>query len=283
MKIKILAILLLTFSIVACGSTETQRSNKPMVSNANRPEWTKIQEDTIDQDNIMMFLGTSDRAESESHALSLAEQNATLRVSNYFGVKVQSLVENEISSVNGTDSYRLSMKSSQEGKQIEVTYKVSNKYTEYNNGEWSGYVLIAVTKQELARIQIEVDGFGVWALKSNIPESEDKILTLFEVFKNKGINILKDQKIAFSNQSIDSIFQKTRKAFFLKIECDEIKSEEYNGEFYSVISFKADLFDLITGKMLKRWSVETKGAAYSKKEAVSIGISKAVEEIADQF
>lgn len=62
-----------------------------------------------------------------------------------------------------------------------------------------------------------------------------------------------------------------------------MKSEEYNGEFYSIIEVKAELFNLLTGETINRWTVEGKGAAYSAKEARENGITKAVQEIADQI
>ena len=84
-------------------------------------------------------------------------------------------------------------------------------------------------------------------------------------------------------RDISEVFETYHKAFLLKIEVKETKSAEYSGEFYSIIEIKAELFNLLTGETVNSWKAESKGAAYSKNEAVSDGITKAVQEIIDQI
>ena len=71
--------------------------------------------------------------------------------------------------------------------------------------------------------------------------------------------------------------------FYLKVECKDIKSEEYNGEFYSLIQITAELFNLMTGETIDRWTVEGKGGAYSRDDALNVGVTKAVEDIIQQI
>lgn len=285
MKVKLVSLFFMFFFLVSCGSSSnTSENSKPAVSPsnaANRPEWTKIAE-KVDKGDAVFFIGSTNDARNEDEAIKKAAQDAFNKVSNSFGVSVKSTMVDEQSLINGEDSYKLSIKSSLTGRPIEVKkYRIKEQYTERSGRGHNAFVLIAVPKSELERIQIEIDSFGVWALKSDLSESADKIRDLFPVFKNKGVNF--NQEIEYSGKTPDEIFNETRKAFYLKVECKETKAEEHNGEFYSVIQIKAELFDLMTGKTINRWTVDSTGAAYSKEEAVSTGISKAVNEIIDQL
>ena len=284
MKIKFFSVILLSILLIAsCGSSSTKSSASPVTSStANRPQWTEIPE-KVDRGDAVFFIGSSNYARSEDDAIRLASQDAFAKVSNSFGVSVKSSIEDQQTSIDGSDSYRLAIKSSVTGRQIEVkNYQIKEKYTEKSGRDFNAFVLISVPKNELARIQIEVDSFGVWALKSNISEAAaDKMRELFPVLNNKGIKI--NQKIEFSDKTPSEIFNETKKAFFLKIECNEIKAEENNDEFYSIIEIKIELFDLMTGKTINRWTAEGKGAAYSKEDAISGGITKTLNEIINQI
>ena len=284
MKVKFVSLFFMFLFLVSCGSSpNTTESSKPAASpnTANRPEWTKIAE-KVDKGDAVFFIGSSNDARNEDEAIKKAAQDAFNKVSNSFGVSVKSTMVDEQSSINGEDSYKLSIKSSLTGIPIEVKkYRIKEQYTERSGRGHNAFVLIAVPKSELERIQIEIDSFGVWALKSDLSESADKIRDLFPVFQSKGVNF--NQEIEYSGKTADEIFKETKKAFYLKIECKETKAEEYNGEFYSVIQIKAELFDLMTGKTINRWTAEATGAAYSKDEAVSNGISKVVKEIIGQI
>jgi len=285
MKVKFVSLFFMFLFLVSCGSSpNTTESSRPAVSPSNatnRPEWTKIAE-KVDKGDAVFFIGSSNDARNEDEAIKKAAQDAFNKVSNSFGVSVKSTMVDEQSSINGEDSYKLSIKSSLTGIPIEVKkYRIKEQYTERSGRGHNAFVLIAVPKSELERIQIEIDSFGVWALKSDLSESADKIRDFFPVFQSKGVNF--NQEIEYSGKTADEIFKETKKAFYLKIECKETKAEEYNGEFYSVIQIKAELFDLMTGKTINRWTAEATGAAYSKDEAVSNGISKVVKEIIGQI
>lgn len=286
MKIRFVSLFLLSFLFfVSCGSSNVREEPRPVASsNADRPEWTKIPE-KIEKSDAVLFIGESSDVKSEDDAVTLALQSAFSKVSNFFGVSVQSELKSQEVEKDGEYSYAIGIKSSLTGKQIEVKkYHTKDKFIECFNSKrgkkYNAFVLISIPKTELARIQIEVDGFGVWALKSNISDT-DKIRDLFPVFKKKGANF--NQEITFSSKTPNEIFRETGKAFFAKIECKETKAEEYNGEFYSNLQMKVELFDLITGKTLGRWSAETKAGAYSRNEATENALAKAVQEIIDQI
>lgn len=287
MKTKFLsAVLFLMFFIVSCGSADQKSEGKPAqsISGGNRPEWTKIPE-KIEKADAFLFVGEASNANSEDDAVSIASQSAFAKVSNSFGVSVKSEFKSHEVEKDGEYSYVIGVKNSLTGQQIEVKkYHIQDKFVEclHARRECNAFVLLSVPKTEMARIKIEVDGFGIWALKSDIPEVAENIRKLFPIFNQKGIKF--NQKIDFDNaEDITEVFATYQKAFLFKIECSEIKSDEYNGEFYSVIEIKAELFNLLTKETINRWTIESKGAAYSKSEAVSNGIKKAVQEIIDQI
>lgn len=280
---KIFVIFFFAFCFAACGSVDEQQNSTPSVSsNKNRPEWTNVAEKIKKADGVL-FVGYSSGADSKEDALSLAQGNAFAKVSNSFGVAINNEINVHEVDTNGEYSYAIGIQSSVTGQQIEVkNYHIKDKYIEPKGRKYDAFILIYIPNTELARIQIEVDGFGIWALNSNIPESTDKIRTLFPIFNQKGIKL--NEKIDFENaQDIDKLALESQKAFFFKIECEETKSEEYNGEFYSIVQIKAELFNLLTKETINRWTIETKGAAYSAKDARENAVSKAVQEIADQI
>ena len=284
MKTKILsALFFFMFSVVSCGSADQPSAAKPVRSSFNRPEWTRIAE-KIEKSDVVLFVGEASNANSEEDAVNLAQQNAFAKVSNSFGVSVKSEFKSHEVETNGEYSYAIGVKSSVTGRQIEVKkYHIKDKYIEHSGrNEYNAFVLLSIPKTELARIQTEVDGFGVWALKSDIPEAADKIRELFPVFNQKGIKL--NQEINFDEAAnVSEVSAAHHKAFLLKIEAKETKSEEYNGEFYSVIEINAELFNLLTQETINRWTVESKGGAYSAKEARESATSKAVREIIDQI
>lgn len=268
--------------LVSCGSAEQRSDSRPAGSSGDRPEWTNVAE-KIEKSDAVFFVGDSSNADSEEHAVKLALQNAFAKVSNSFGVSVKSEFTSHEVEKNGEYSYAIGVQSSVTGKQIEVkNYHIKDKYTERSGRDHNAFVLVSIPKTELARIQIEVDGFGVWALNSEIPESADKIRALFPVFNKKGIKL--NQKIDFQEaEDAAKVFAASHKAFLLKVEITETKAEEYNGEFYSVIQLNAELFNLLTQETINRWNIESKGAAYSAKDARVSGISKAVDEVIEQI
>lgn len=287
MKTKILsALFFFMFSVVSCGSADQPSAAKPVRSSFNRPEWTKTAE-KIEKPDVVLFVGEASNANSEEDAVNLAQQNAFAKVSNSFGVSVKSEFKSHEVETNGEYSYAIGVKSSVTGKEIEVkNYHIKDKFTEClhskKGNEYNAFILLSIPKTELARIKTEVDGFGVWALKSDLLEAADKIREIFPVFSKKGIKL--NQQIDFAEaQDTGKIAAESNKAFFLKIEIKEAKAEEYSGEFYSIIELKAELISLITGETVNRWNVEAKGAAYSAKEAIDNGITNAVREISEQI
>ncbi|MBO4710946.1 hypothetical protein J5681_03400 [bacterium] len=286
MKISgIFAVFAALFLTVSCGSTDERGNTKPEQS-SNRPKWTEVAE-KIERDDAVLFVGEASIARSEEDAVHLALQNAFAKVSDSFGVSVRSEFKSHEVEHDGEYTYAIGVKSSVTGKQIEVKdYHIKDKFTEClhskNGNEYNAFVLVSIPKRELARIKVEVDGFGAWALKSEIPEAADRIRELFPVFNQKGVKL--NQELNFDDTGdLSAVASASNKAFFLKIEVKETKSEESDGEFYSLIEIKAELFNLLTAEIVNHWRVESKGAAYSKEEALSNGITKAVQEIAGQI
>ena len=283
---KFFVVLLFMLCFAACGTTDAPQSGKPAVSESNRPAWTKVPE-KIEKEDVVLFVGEASIAKTEEDAVAIAQQNAFAKVSNYFGVAVKSEFRSHEVEKDGEYHYAIGVKSSVTGKEIEVkNYHIKDKFTECfhskKGNEYNAFILLSIPKTELARIKTEVDGFGVWTLKSDLPEAADKIREIFPVFNKKGIKL--NQQIDFAEaQDTSKIAAESHKAFFFKIEIKEAKAEEYSGEFYSIIELKAELINLLTGETVNRWNIEAKGAAYSAKEALDNGISKAVHEIAEQI
>ena len=283
---KFFVILVFALCFAACGTTDAPQSGKPAVSDSNRPAWTKVPE-KIEKEDVILFVGEASIAKTEEDAVAIAQQNAFAKVSNYFGVAVKSEFRSHEVEKDGEYHYAIGVKSSVTGKEIEVkNYHIKDKFTEClhsrKGNEYNAFILLSIPKKELARIKTEVDGFGAWAIKSDLPEAADKIREIFPVFNKKGIKL--NQQIDFAEaQDTGKIAAESHKAFLFKIEIKEAKAEEYNGEFYSIIELKAELISLLTGETVNRWNVEAKGAAYSAKEAADNGITKAVQEIAEQI
>lgn len=270
---------LVFFFLFSCGTVQEQAdSNK-----RPRPQWTNTIAEHIDEDDRVLFIGASSNTATEEQSLNSAAQNAFEKASKYFGVSVSSTSIDIREKTNGKSSYQFAKRNMISGKNIEIKeYDFADSYTEKSGGRYSSFILLAISKEELNRIRIEVDGFGVWAMKSDLQESSEKIRELFPALSSKGVKL--NQEIDyFSRKESSEIFKETGKAYFLKIECSETRSEEYSGEFYSIIKITAELFNLMTGESMKRWNAEGKGAAYSREDAVSDGITKAVREIQEEI
>ena len=268
------------FAFAACGSAEQYPEAKPATTSVSRPKWTEVAE-KIEKNDVVLWIGEASNASNRDDAKNLAVQNAFAKVSNSFGVAVKSEFNSHEVEKDGEYHYAIGVKSSVTGKQIEVKkYHIKDEYIECSGRNHNAFVLVSIPKTELARIKIEVDGFGLWAMKSDLPEAAGEIRKLFPVFNQKGVKL--NQKIDFEeSDDIEQLFLSYHKAFLFRIVCDEIKAEEYNGEFYFVVKIKAELFNLMTRETINHWEVESKGAAYSAKEARENAVSKAVQEIAD--
>ena len=269
------------FAFAACGSAEQRSESRPAQSGgADRPAWTNVAE-KIEKNDVVLWIGEASNASNRDDAKNLAVQNAFAKVSNSFGVAVKSEFNSHEVEKDGEYHYAIGVTSSVTGKQIEVKkYHIKDEYIERSGRNHNAFVLVSIPKTELARIKIEVDGFGLWAMKSDLHEAAGEIRKLFPVFNKKGVKL--NQQIDFEDSDdIEQLFLSYHKAFLFRIVCDEIKAEEYNGEFYFVVKIKAELFNLMTSETINHWEVESKGAAYSAKEARENAVSKAVQEIAD--
>ena len=281
---------LFVFSFVSCGTSASRGENRPSVSgnsgnvcssHESRPDWA--QESLIETSGSVVFVGVSTNKGTEEESKQSAIQNALGNISKYFGVSVSATFSEKRSKVNGKRDSQIFSTSQSTSRQIDIqeySYEGKPVVTCTNSG-YVAYVKVAVPKTELARIKIKLDSFGVWAIKSDIPEAAARIRDLFPVFGTHGVNI--NEQTDYSLKTPKQVFAENKKAFYLKIEVNETKTEEYSGEFYSVIEINAELFNLLTAETINRWRVESKGAAYSAKEARENGIAKAVQKIINQI
>ena len=289
-KIVLLSFAFLLFFCISCGTANSrgddyeavyQRSGKEIPSSAARPDWIGVA-GKIDEGDRVAFIGSSSNAETKEKAIDSAKNNALKQISEYFGVSISATFSEERSKTNGKHDSRISSSTQSSSRRVEVKESdMEDSFTERRGNGFVAYVKIAVPKSELARIQIELDAAGVWAIQSDVPQCEAKIRDLFPVFGRHGVNMT--QQIEYSYKTPDQIYRENSKMFYLKVECKEVKSEDYNGEFYSLIQISTELFNLMTGKTMNRWEGNGKGAAYSKDDAVTNGVSKAVEEIINQI
>lgn len=281
----VLMVLFFVFLCIACGTAGNHREESPAVSenssesllsSANKPSWAN--ESDIDEGNRIAFIGSSTNTRTEEESKQSAINNALQSVSKYFGVSVSAKFSEKRSKINGKRDHQILSEGEFSAKNIEIKeFNVEDSVTNRTKSGYISYVKVAVPKSELARIKIKLDGFGVWAIKSDIPQCEDKIRDLFPVFGKYGITI--NEQIDYSFKTPDQVYRDYSKAFYFKVECKELKSEDYNGEFYSMIQITTELFNLMTGETINRWEGNGKGAAYSRNDAVTNGISKAVEDI----
>ena len=286
-----LSLAFLLLLICSCGTANTrgddyeavyQRSSREMPSSSSsRPAWVDGAW-KIDEGDYIALIGSSSNASTKEKALDSAKNNALKQLSEYFGVSVSATFTEKRTKINGKRDYKITNDVNSSSRQIEVKEsELEDLFIERRGNGWTAYAKVAVPKSELARIQIELDAAGVWAIQSDVPQCESKIRDLFPVFGRHGVNMT--QQIEYSYKTPDQIYRENAKMFYLKVECKEQKSEEYNGEFYSIIQVTAELFNLMTGTTINRWQQEGKGAAYSRNDALTDGVSKAVEEIIGQI
>jgi|GEM_PF-1894003 len=287
---KPLFLFLLIVWCVSCGTISNHDRNETSVLrdakkefsslSANRPAWASIS--MIDEGDCVAFTGSSANTKTAEESMESAENNALKNISQYFGVSVSATFSEKRSTINGKDDYQISSTSDSTSRKIEIKKSYEeDPVTIRTHSGYVSYVKVVVPKTELARIQIELDGFGVWAIKSDIPEAAARIRDIFPVFGKHGVNI--NEQTDYSLKTPKQVFAENKKAFYLRIEVSETKAEEYSGEFYSLVEINAELFNLLTGETINRWTVEGKGAAYSAKEARENAVTKAVREIADQI
>ncbi len=288
---KISFLSLLIIFCVSCGTAGSTGRDEAAVSrnadkefsslSANRPDWADSS--IIDEFDRMVFIGSSAaKMNTEEDAKQSAIKNALGNVSKYFGVSVSVTFSEKRSKINGKHDSEIFSETQSTSRQINIQeYSEEDSVVTRRGNSYMAYVKVVVPKTELARIQIELDGFGVWAIKSDIPEAAARIRDIFPVFGKHGVNI--NEQTDYSLKTTKQVFAENKKAFYLRIEVSETKAEEYSGEFYSLVEINAELFNLLTGETVNRWTVEGKGGAYSAKEARENAVTKAVREIADQI
>lgn len=284
-----LVVLFFMFLCAACGTAGDRQEERTAVSgnsqersfsSVNKPAWADASD--IDEGNCIAFIGSSTNTRTEEESKQSAISNALQSVSKYFGVSVSAKFSEKRSKINGKRDSQIFSEGGFTAKKIEVKeFNVEDSVTNRTKSGYVSYVKVAVPKSELARIRIELDGFGVWAIQSDLPQCEKKIRDLFPIFGKYGINI--NEQIDYSFKTPDQVYRENSKMFYLKVECNDVKSEEYNGEFYSLIQISAELFNLMTGETINRWTAEGKGAAYSMEDAQNTGILKALNEIGGQI
>ena len=288
-KIGSLSFVFLCLFFCSCGTASPrdddyeavyQRSKLEIPSSSNgRPSWADAS--SIDEGDSVAFVGSSTKTGTEEESKQSAKMNAQKNISQYFGVSVSATFSEKRSKINGKHDSQILSTSHSKSREIEIKEFDVEYATERRGNGFVSYAKVSVPKSELARIQIELDAAGVWAIQSDIPQCEKKIRDLFPVFGRRGVNMT--QQIEYSYKTPDQIYRENGKMYYLKVECKNIKSEEYNGEFYSLIQITTELFNLMTGKTINRWTAEGKGGAYSRDDALNSAITKAVEDIIQQI
>ena len=287
-KITLVPIVFLFLFLCSCGTANSrkddyesvyQRSKEEMPSSTNRPSWADVS--SIDEGDSVAFVGSSTKTGTEEESKQSAKLNAQKNISQYFGVSVSATFSEKRSKINGKRDSQILSSSHSKSREIEIKEFDVEYVVEKRGNGFVSYAKVSVPKSELARIQIELDAAGVWAIQSDIPQCEKKIRDLFPVFGRHGVNMT--NQIEYSYKTPEQLYRENSKMFYLKVECKDVKSEDYNGEFYSIIQITTELFNLITGKTVNRWTAEGKGAAYSQKDAWNEGVSKAVEDIIQQI
>jgi len=290
-KILSLSIVFLFLFLCSCGTANSRgddyeavyhRSNGEFPSSSDhRPDWIGAAE-KIDEGDRVAFIGSSVTKSTEKEAIYWATDDAFKKISRHFGVSVSATFYSKDVKINGKYDDISIDESKQTSRKVEVKeFDIEDSFSERRGNGYVSHVKVAVPKSELARIQIELDAAGVWAIQSDIPQCEKKIRDLFPVFGRRGVNMT--QQIEYSYKTPDQIYRENGKMYYLKVECKNIKSEEYNGEFYSLIQITTELFNLMTGKTINRWTAEGKGGAYSRDDALNSAITKAVEDIIQQI
>lgn len=285
----VLMVSFFVFLCVACGTAENHgeertavsgNSSESFLSSANKPSWAN--ESDIDEGNRIAFVGSSTNTRTEEESKQSAVNNALQSVSKYFGVSVSAKFSEKRSKINGKRDHQILSEGEFTSKNIEIKeFNVEDSVTSRTKSGYVSYVKVAVPKSELARIKIELDAAGVWAIQSNVPQCEEKIRDLFPVFGKYGVNMT--QQIEYSYKTPEQLYREHSKMFYLKVECKDVKSANYNDEFYSIIQITTELFNLMTGKTINRWTAEGKGGAYSRDDALNSAITKAVEDIIQQI
>ena len=289
-KITLVPIVFLFLFLCSCGTANSrgddyeavyQRSGREIPSSNSKPDWA-IGATKIDEGDRVALIGSSSNAATKEKAIDSAKNNALKQLSEYFGVSISATFAEKRTKTNGKHDSKIESNTKSSSRNVEIREsEIEDSFTEHRGNGWIAYVKVAVPKSELARIQIELDAAGVWAIQSDIPQCEKKIRDLFPVFGRHGVNMT--NQIEYSYKTPEQLYRENSKMFYLKVECKDVKSEDYNGEFYSIIQITTELFNLITGKTVNRWTAEGKGAAYSQKDAWNEGVSKAVEDIIQQI
>lgn len=280
---KITTILLLFIFLASCGTTGIKQSNIPFKC----------------EHGFCSVGGESSGNESKEKALDSAEINAFGRIARHFGVKINSSSRVIREKKNGKYSAEIKYDEHVTGKTIKIKYWNYKEppYIEQKGSKYNAYVIIEIPEEEYERIRTEIEaleeinniksGNAVWALKSDIPECENKIRNFFPVFRQKRVTILVDKKVNFDN-TIDEVATEfhDKVRYLLKIECDEEGNEPdpYGKRtFYSYITLKVELLDLSNKNVINRWSVTKKGAMLGLEAARKHGIEQAVNAIIAQI
>ena len=256
-------------------------------SSRSKPAWADGRRNVIDELDNMAFIGVSMPMAVETAALEYAKQNALAEIGKYLGVTIESVFLIEESEVNEKVDYRIFSKSVSTSKKVKIRKsRMADSYTECDGRNYVSYVKLVVPKSELTRTRIESDALGVWAIKSDIPQCGEKIRDIFPVFRKYGVNI--GDRIEYSNRTPRQIFNEYEKMFYFKVECREIKHEEHPAGdfsvFFSQIEVSAELFNLLTGETVNRWTGKSGTVSSEKRDAtLEKGAEKAVKDILRQI
>lgn len=282
-----LVILLIT---AGCGSAQSSASGNDVMlrsSTASRPQWVSSA-GTVKSGGSTMFVGRASGVRNETDAISIATNDAFSKMSNHFGVSVKSDFISSEQETDGQYSYSIGLESKLTGSQIKVkNYNIQGTYTEQwqrGSKEFDAYVLLAVPDNEMARIRMEVEGAGSWAVMSDVEEAVSNTRDLIQILsKKRKIKFNQSPSSLSVNYDIEETAQKLQTAYLLTVKCKVEKTEEYNGEFYTMVRTEIELVNLLDGKVIDRWNTEAKGGAFSRQDSINKGVQESFKNVADKL
>ncbi len=296
MFVKVVSVLfLLCLSACAQETVKQQSVNPVMLSSkpAKLPGWCSKKEEYFKKGDLFFFIGEASSAKNENMAKKISIASAFSRVSNYFGVKVDSSMVSEEREVDGVYTYDIGVRSKLTGSPVTVKdYTLKDVYTE----KWSSAggekykvrVLLEIPSHEIARMQKKIDALCGWYISTDVDlkRFNKDIQTQTKLFAGKmNLNLTPDILQIdedYESITVEKLASVSDTAFFLKVNVRSSKTEEIKGEWYTNIDIETEYISLLENKVISTRNTAVKGAAFSKEGALENGVKKAFEKIIEE-
>jgi len=270
----------LTILIATISCSSSGKKHSPAIAKKKKPAWYTIAPKTK-KGNSFYFVGEADGAKSEKDAKEQSFSNGLALVSNSFGVKINSQMISKTQESDGNYNYDIGIVNKVTGVPVTIkNYKVEETFTEIINGSFSAKTLLSIPESEMSRIQMEMEslcGFGfVFDKKLN-----QSIFNTFikEFAKLKKLNLKPVKSEISPEYTTSSLKQISRTAYFMAVKVSSTEPKNIEGEWYTNVTILVELLSLVDSKVIDTFSAESKGAAFSAKDALSNGYKKAIEQI----